>query len=373
MPAAPALPFPAVVAPAVGRPAGSLPPLPVAPSWTVTGVLQSGPEQIAILRSGETRRFVKQGDFVDGQYKVAKVTRSFVVLRLGKSDFTLPLGGAQSKRDFGGSAPAAAPAFVPSVVAPTAAPVPLPAPQLALPAPQDFSRAAASRLKPSIPALRPVTTASASLGSRLALRLPTIKVANSRGEWRAPIAAVAVRPQPRPMVRAAVQTRVPKATVAQYAPSTLASLLPVGSPAPDFSLPTLSGPRVALSDLRGRVVLLHFWASWVDGSAEDLAQLHRLQLAYAGQGLTVLNVNSWDNLPALRGAFAATGSRRLYDQAYDPGISNQSVAVSLYHAVDIPALYLIDRSGNIADSFAKYDAHTKAALLKALHAQGIAS
>ncbi len=383
IPAAPALPFPAAAAPAPGRPTGSLPPLPVAPSWTVTGVLQSGSEHIAILRSGETRRFVKQGDYVDDRFQVAKVTRSFVVLSVGKSVFTLPLGGAKDKRAPSGTAVPASALAAP----PAAAPVPFhpQSPQLAPPAaPQDMSRAAPARLRVIVPALRPLVTASAAPGNRLVLRLPTIKVADARGEWRAPVAAVTARPLARPMlaaarpqvhavVRAAVSTRAPKATLAQYAPSTLASLLPIGSAAPDFSLPTLSGPRVALSDLRGRVVLLHFWASWVDSSAEDLAQLRRLQSAYGGRGLTVLNVNSWDNLPALRGAFAAVGSRRLYDQVYDPGISNESVAVSLYHAPDVPAFYVIDRNGSIAESFANYDAHTRAVLLKALHALGVAS
>lgn len=371
IPAAPALPFPAVPAPVSAHPAGFLPPLPVAPSWTVTGVLQSGPEHIAILRSGDTRRFVKQGDYIDDRFQVAQVTRSFVVLRTGKSAFTLPLGGTRSKGAVS-EAPTRVPA-VPSVAAPAPAPSQPQLPRLALPpAPQDMSRAAPARLKMAIPALRPLVTASEASGSRTALRLPTIKVADARGEWRAPVAVAAGRPQVHPSIRAAALVRAPKAVVTQYAPSTLPSLLPIGSPAPDFSLPTLSGRRVALSELRGRVVLLHFWASWVSGYAEDLAQLRRLQTAYGEHGLTVLNVNSWDNLPALRGAFSASGSPRLYDQVYDPGLSNVSVAVCRYHAADVPALYLIDRNGNIAAGFTQYDAQTRAALTKALHAQGVA-
>ncbi len=374
IPAAPALPFPAAPASAFARPTGSLPPLPVAPSWTVTGVLQSGSEHIAILRSGETRRFVKQGDLIDDRFTVAKVTRSFVVLRSGKSAFTLPLGGAKDKgAAIGASAPAAVPA-TPVVAAPVAAPSPPQPPLLALPtAPQNMSRAMPLRWKAVAPALRPLLTASAALGSRLALRLPTIKVADARSEWHAPVAVAMARSRTRSAVRAAVPALAPTATVAQYAPSTLASLLPIGSPAPDFSLPTLSGPRVALSSLKGRVVLLHFWASWVDGYAEDLAQLRQLQAAYGSRGLTVLNVNTWDNLPALRVAFAAIGSPRLYDQAYDPGISNTSVAVCLYHAPDVPALYLIDRDGSIAAFSAKYNAHVRTALLKALQLPRTAS
>lgn len=420
IPAAPPLPFPAAAAPPVyGRPTASLPPLPAAPSWTVTGVLQSGAEHIAILRSGETRRFVKQGDYVDDQFQVAQVTRSFVVLRAGRSAFTLSLGGTKDKR-----AGAVGRTFAPPLPAlPISAPAPaLPQlPRFAAPAlPQDMSRTLPAPMRMFTPAARHFATASAAparhfvrassaparhftIAAAPAFRslvpLPTVKVADARGEYRAPVALMtprlvtrsfaltprplarpvlaaarplvrpvleAARPLARPLVRAAALVRVPRAAVAQYTPSTLESLLPIGSAAPDFSLPTLAGPRVALSDLHGRVVLLHFWASWMDGAAADLAQLHQLQTAYGAQGLTVLNVNSWDNVPAMRGMTACSLSRRLYDQVYDPGISNESVAVGLYHAPDLPALYLIGRNGSIAACSAKYDARTKAALLRAL-------
>lgn len=94
--------------------APALPAPPAAPSWTVTGVLQGASGKVAILRSGEARRIVRAGDFVDGTYRVTGVTRTSVVLRHGAFMYQLPLGGAK-----------AAPAASPSVSAP-AAPLPLP-------------------------------------------------------------------------------------------------------------------------------------------------------------------------------------------------------------------------------------------------------
>lgn len=396
VPAAPPLPFPSAPAPVMGRRVASLPPLPVAPSWAVTGVLQSGSEHIAILRSGETRRFVKQGDYVDDRYQVAEVTRSFVVLRAGRSAFTLPLGGAKSRAAAGGaSVPMSLPAL-PAVSAPAPAPfVPAAPRRAAPPAPLDISQAAPAHWKLLVPAARPQVLASAVRARpvvaasavparpivvassvpdvRFLVHLPTVKVADSRHEWRAPLAVMAVPAKLRPVVRAIVPARAPRATVAQYAPSTLADLLPIGSPAPDFSLPALAGPRVALSDLHGRVVLLHFWASWVDGAAQDLAAMHRLQMAYGGRGLTVLNVCSWDSLPAVQNVAACTQSTRLYDRVYDPSISNESVAVGLYHAPDLPAFYLVDRNGLLAASFTRYDARNRASLLRVLRSLGVAS
>lgn len=70
------------------------PPTP-APTWTVTGVLQTDTEKMAILRSGEARRIVRSGDFVDSTFRVADVTRSYVVLKHGTETYRLMLGGGK--------------------------------------------------------------------------------------------------------------------------------------------------------------------------------------------------------------------------------------------------------------------------------------
>ena len=69
--------------------------MPVAPAWTVTGVLQGDGGQVAILRSGEVRQFAHRGDLVGGDFRVVDVTRDSVVLRHGSARYTLPLGGAK--------------------------------------------------------------------------------------------------------------------------------------------------------------------------------------------------------------------------------------------------------------------------------------
>ena len=70
--------------------------LPPAPAWTVTGVLQSDWEKVAILRNGEARRIVHTGDFVDSVYRVVNVTRTSVTLRHGTAFYQLTLGGVKA-------------------------------------------------------------------------------------------------------------------------------------------------------------------------------------------------------------------------------------------------------------------------------------
>lgn len=74
-----------------------LPPAPpVPPAWTVTGILQSGGTQVAVLRNGETRRFVRAGEMVDSQFRIVEVTRDQVVVRHGSVYFSMPLGGLKA-------------------------------------------------------------------------------------------------------------------------------------------------------------------------------------------------------------------------------------------------------------------------------------
>jgi peroxiredoxin len=62
-------------------------------------------------------------------------------------------------------------------------------------------------------------------------------------------------------------------------------------PAPGFTLDALSGGRVDLADYRGRVVLVHFFATWCEPCREEIAALQRLTDRMAGKPVTVLAVN----------------------------------------------------------------------------------
>src|SRR3954453_23723563 len=64
-----------------------------------------------------------------------------------------------------------------------------------------------------------------------------------------------------------------------------------GQRAPEFSLPSLQGSTVALSQLRGKVVLVDFWAQWCEPCKKELPQLDRLSKEYAAKGVVVLAVN----------------------------------------------------------------------------------
>jgi peroxiredoxin len=64
-----------------------------------------------------------------------------------------------------------------------------------------------------------------------------------------------------------------------------------GQRAPEFSLPSLKGATVTLASLKGKVVLIDFWAQWCEPCKKELPQLDRLAREYAQKGVVIVAVN----------------------------------------------------------------------------------
>lgn len=125
-------------------------------------------------------------------------------------------------------------------------------------------------------------------------------------------------------------------------------------PAQEFALKDLAGKTVKLSDLRGKVVLVTFWATWCGPCKKEMPELQKFQKEHADKGVEVLAVNIDDfNSRSKIEPFLKENDLRVRVLLEDPA------QLTGYDYSGIPALYVIDREGRIAHARTGYDAQLK--------------
>ena len=118
-----------------------------------------------------------------------------------------------------------------------------------------------------------------------------------------------------------------------------------GTLAPPFSAAHIAGPDSAeLADLRGRVVVLDFWATWCGPCAMVRPLLDSLHQQYHAPGLTVLGISN-EPRPVIQSHLSSHPVG--YTVARDPGPTSASYGVSA-----IPTLVIIDRHGKVRRVYA---------------------
>jgi cytochrome c-type biogenesis protein len=115
-------------------------------------------------------------------------------------------------------------------------------------------------------------------------------------------------------------------------------------PAPDVQFAKLDGGSLRLTELRGRVVVLNFWATWCIPCRSEIPALSAMQKTMEGEGLTVVGV-SYDDTPELIQEF-----QKDLKQEYTVVLGGKDVGSQL-PASPLPTTYIIDRQGQIREKF----------------------
>ena len=136
-------------------------------------------------------------------------------------------------------------------------------------------------------------------------------------------------------------TKSMQATAKQLGP------LVEGAMAPDIKLKTPAGDSLALSSLRGKVVLIDFWASWCGPCRRENPNVKKIYEKYKDQGFEIYGVSLDNNASRWNDAIAKDGLtwKHVSDLA-----GWQSSAAKLYGVRSIPATFLLDKEGRIYKS-----------------------
>ena len=129
--------------------------------------------------------------------------------------------------------------------------------------------------------------------------------------------------------------------VTVLAATSLASSGLEGKPAPDFALKSSTGENLRLSEYRGDIVMINFWATWCGPCRQEMPLLDELYTRYARVGFNLLGVNIDDD------------SRRAMQMIEELGVTfpvlfdERKEVSKLYEVEAMPVTILVDREGNV--------------------------
>lgn len=121
---------------------------------------------------------------------------------------------------------------------------------------------------------------------------------------------------------------------------TYAASQTISGKAANFTLKSRSGENIKLSELRGNVVMINFWASWCGPCRQEMPLLEKIHKKYKSLGFTLLGVNVEEN------SAAAKNYLKDVKVTFPILFDNTSKTSKLYKVSAMPTTILIDRNGN---------------------------
>ena len=114
-------------------------------------------------------------------------------------------------------------------------------------------------------------------------------------------------------------------------------------PAKEFRVATLDNRQLRLSEFRGKVVFLNFWATWCKPCEEEMPSMERLHQQFKDKGLVVLAISE-----DAGGATVVAPFLKKHKLTFPVGLDPKTSVAALYGVWGVPATFIIDRRGNRA-------------------------
>ena len=135
------------------------------------------------------------------------------------------------------------------------------------------------------------------------------------------------------------------------------TLVKVGQVAPDFSVEMLDGRTIKLSEFRGKVVMLCFWATWCPPCRQEMAHLQEGVIDhFAGKDLVVLPISRGEKREVVEKFIADNG------YTFGVGLDPERAIYDMYASNFVPRTFIINKAGRVVYRVAGYDEETAEAV-----------
>ena len=165
-------------------------------------------------------------------------------------------------------------------------------------------------------------------------------VANDKGRYGAEVLSLSNLIVNAPLSRSAFHIQLPRGyTATPYKAPNQPALLAVGDLAPDWMLNDADGNRHTLSEYRGKIVMLDFWATWCGPCVRTMPEVQKLREQYSSNDLVVFGVNCWEE---------SNPSAYMKQHGYTYGLLVKGEEITKAYRVEtLPTVYVIGRDGRI--------------------------
>ena len=118
-----------------------------------------------------------------------------------------------------------------------------------------------------------------------------------------------------------------------------------GGSSPDFSITDLQGKKLTLSQYRGKVVLLDFWATWCAPCLEEIPHFIEMQDRLGPQGFQAIGLSMDDDLKPVQKFY------EVHKLNYPVGLGSAQIADSFGGVLGLPVTFVINRDGQVRKKF----------------------